>query len=200
MSEYDYNLLFRKYLKTISNLETPNPKLYVTFSAVPGSGKTTISRHIAYALKGLHLRTDDVRKVAKELWPDIADDQLEKVILEFTPTIHNRLIDYPNGLHIVDTNIDRYYQKVFDKAKELDFRLYLIRIDLDKETLLSRIKKRAGHNKKEYMNFLNVIEEKLRQHQDFIDLNKEKVSYWYKEGKTSLDDLVEDIRKVLSDS
>ncbi len=117
MIKIDYEKLFKYYLSKINNLNIPHDKLIITFSGVTASGKSTVARFLSKKTKGLYISTDEQRKTLLELWPGLSKKSLQKAILGFVPAFQNKLIKYPNKLHILDANIDTHYEKVFQIYK-----------------------------------------------------------------------------------
>jgi len=111
MDTIDYDKLFQHYRRKIKNLQIHNKKLLITFSGVTASGKSTVAKFLAKKTNGLYLSADDLRTTVLELWPNTKVDELQETITKFGPTIQNRLINYPNKLHILDTNIDTHSVK-----------------------------------------------------------------------------------------
>lgn len=176
---YDPDALFNAYLPSIHKLNYPNNKLYITFSAVTGSGKTWLANKIAEHFSGLYLSADDVRRTALELYPEISRQDLDQLIASFAPSIQDRLLHYPNQMHIVDTNIDKYAQQVFAKAKSIRFPLLIIRIDVGRATLEKRIITRPKNKFQNEKIILESLTENLDYHDKFLTQFGDKIGYNY---------------------
>jgi adenylate kinase family enzyme len=195
---YDPDAVFRRFLNKIENLDHPNNKLYIAFSAVTASGKTRLAKRISEYYSGLYLSADDFRAATQELYPTISRPELEQFVVQFAPSIQNRLSAYPNHLHVVDSNIDQYAQQVIDTVKRIEYPLFVIRLDVNRSTLVNRIKNREQNKFQDKKTLLNSLDKNLRYHDEFSKNFGNFISYNYsytKEG--DLDSLLMRISEAL---
>jgi len=195
---YDPDTIFEAYLDNIQRLNIPNRRLYIAYSAVTGSGKTWLAKRIATHFSGLYLSADELRTAAQELYPMISRSELDQFVAQYAPSIQNRLLEYPNHLHVVDTNIDKYAQQVFDKAAEIEFPLFIIRLDVDKSTLADRIATRQKNIFQDEKMLLESLDQNIKYHDEFLKNFGNRISYTYSE-EGGLEHLFASIEQVLNE-
>jgi adenylate kinase family enzyme len=197
--EYDVDAISELFISHVHNLDHPNNKLYVAFSAVTGSGKTWLAERISKYFSGLYLSADNFRTAAQELYPTISRSELDQLVARYAPSIQDRLLTYPNHLHVVDTNIDKYAQQVFDKAKAIEYPLFVIRLDVDRMTLVERITSRDQNKFQDEKTLLDALDQNIKCHEDFFKNFGEHISYNYSYTKDEgLDKLLTRISKSMA--
>lgn len=84
MEELDFELLHKEHLVNLSNVAlVKSNNLLITFSGVPGSGKTYWSKKIVEKYKAVWLNMDVVRDIIRNSY-DIYDIELIQNILVVT--------------------------------------------------------------------------------------------------------------------
>jgi len=150
--------IYKIHIKKLKNLDFPNKKLIISFSAVPGSGKTTIAKKIETKYKGIRIRSDSVRDIINNLMSANKYSRLKQreIVINYHLYLLNKLRTLPNGLIILDSSIDRKFAQVKELADKNKYDLFIIKINVSRKTIEHRIKKR---NPKGYQNFLDNMDQ-----------------------------------------
>ena len=120
-----------------------HPPTMLIFSAIPGSGKTTLAKRLWHDLKAQYINHDDIRNLIRER--GIEPENL------FMPPIsrilvHRMISSDENKFVILDGSLDRTWEIFFDHAKELHAKTILIRIELPISVIRERLLQRDGVN------------------------------------------------------
>ena len=152
--------IYSEHKKKLKNLSIKNNKLIICFGAIPGSGKTTISKILEDKYKGVRINTDEIRSIIykTEIDPVKKQEILENYLLYFLKNY-----DLINGLIILDCSIDRFYKQIIDYANKNNFSLFVINIQITKETVEDRISK-INENYKDY---IEEMQRWLKEHKQF---------------------------------
>jgi predicted kinase len=131
-----------KYWPTLKYLNVPHDKLIIGFSAIPGSGKTTLAKEIAERYQGVRINKDEVWDIAHPLEAQFQGEDYETLVRNYMSYLMQELSNYPNGLIVNDASLDRQHEKVKEWADNNGYELFLIRIPVTREVLESRILER----------------------------------------------------------
>jgi predicted kinase len=142
-----------EYIKTLKYYSPSilNDKVILTFSGVPGSGKTTLAKRIEDKFKAIRLNNDDIREIILRLNPQFTFPQIQELLYKYLEFFFIEIIKQNNQFIILDSSIDRTYEKVKGWADDLGFRLIIIRIKSDKELIVKRINERNGKDAHLYL-------------------------------------------------
>ena len=144
-----------KYWPTLKYLDIPHRKLVIAFSAVPGAGKTLLSKEIAERYQGVRINKDDVWDIAHPLEVSFPGEDYQSLVPEYMNYLVQELANYPNGLLIIDRSLDRHYAKSKEQIEQIGYQLFLIRIDVPKDVLIQRLKQRHGEAASAYLERLD---------------------------------------------
>lgn len=156
-----------------------NPRVMILFSGTTGSGKSFLAKNIEEKFRGVRINNDDVRDIIKEeIVPnyDLSSVDFQKLLEEYLMYLFEN-VPKINGLLILDSSIDRKYKLVRELANKYNYEIFLIRIDLPKETLKRQIRQRSGRDSGPY---LRDLERHLDDHQKIA--SEIKVDYLISEG------------------
>lgn len=128
-----------------NNKNTPNPKIMVCFSGIPGSGKTTLAEKLEKQLQAIRISNDDIRTIIESSGVTERDER-EEAKEKFLDWFLNEVQIWPNGLLIMDSSIDRRFDDI--KRRFNEYRLYVISLGISRELAIKRMKKRQGHRAK----------------------------------------------------
>lgn len=132
-----------EYLATLTNRDVPHDRIYIIFSGVPGSGKTTLARRLAVDLKAQYIRHDDIRECIRRDGFNVGDFTVSHISTLVIDTI---LAEDRNKFIIIDASLDRSWPRFFEHAKEQRAKPIIIRLNVPKETVMKRIEARPeGH-------------------------------------------------------
>jgi predicted kinase len=119
---------------TLTYKDIPNPRLIVTFSAPTSAGKSTIAKQLEQRLRGVRLENDTVRALAAKWYPDSTPDERTALAHKYSEYFATHLArEIPNGLWIIDSSLDRHYNKVFEFAEQFGFAIFIIALDISEE-------------------------------------------------------------------
>ncbi|HSX33575.1 MAG TPA: hypothetical protein VLF91_04535 [Candidatus Saccharimonadales bacterium] len=116
----------------------PKPVL-VVFSAIPGSGKSELTKRLVASYGFFRLANKDIRHALETTGH--ADDV---AIGEYTLWFLNEVTRDKSLSIVFDRNIDQWYEPSKSWASANGYRYVLIRIDVDRKALQQRLLKREG--------------------------------------------------------
>ena len=188
-----FDKVYLKYKEKLSNLDVSNPPLLITFAAVPGSGKRTISKMLESELQAVRINCDYIQELFYDLRGKRFYDGFILEKREFIYWLVRKIIkEYENKLVILDKSIDRSYEDIKDLTDELEIPFIVISLETGREELVKRLKKLYGDYSKNYINDLDIW---IRQHKEFVDSKKYDVSI--DTGKSDINETVKKIKKFL---
>jgi len=137
-----YRQIFERHRVRLHHLETPHPKLVVTFSALAGSGKTTLAKAIEGRYAAVRVSNDHIRRIIDELDLGLDPVARQRLLEQYVMRLFEFLSLQSNGLILLDSSIDRKYFEVRDRVRPLGYRMVLIKISLPRRELERRIRSR----------------------------------------------------------
>ena len=171
------------YVQHLKNIHETNPKLLVVFSGGNAMGKTTVARKIEAKFKGVVLENDEIRRHLLSLMPDIAREELSKLIWLYTIDLYRRLGTITsNGLIVRDGVIDWYFDRILPIFEQANYPLFIISFDITREKAIELIKKRG--------NTLTAKEERLYQLLDDHEVHQKRFRQQYTPDVILTDDNV----------
>ena len=193
MEEEKYREILAEHKKILRNTDVENPtRLAICFAGIPCSGKTTIAKKLEQRYNAVRINSEDLGKVVKRTVGELPDgnsvqNDYQLHLLENWPFV--------NPVVIIDSGIERKYEKILEASRGHGLDLFVIRLDAYEDILRERIQKREGENapahfrsfdrwKREFDSFKNSVEV------DFVlDTN----------GELDLEELYELLDKRLKD-
>jgi predicted kinase len=129
-------MLADSYLEKLPYRDVDNPRVFLIFSGMPGSGKTFLAQKFAKDLRAQYIRHDDIRDEVKHLNLDLTKFHIPSV----SKLIINDIMAHDrNKFIILDGSIDHGAERYFEHVKELHALPIIIRFDVPIETILERI-------------------------------------------------------------
>lgn len=162
------NKIYSQHVKTLKNLILSKNRIIICFSAVPGSGKTTIAKLIEEHYNGVRISNDEIRAIIHDLKKDALNDEVQEILREYLSFFLEKY-DYLNKLMILDSGIDRKYPILKKLADNRGFRMIIIKINVNLDKIISRIKNR---NPKSYQGYLESMNRWIRENEEFNKNNK----------------------------
>lgn len=140
MTEDDlYSTLVRETLATLKPTSIPSPPVIIAFCGIAGSGKTTLAKQLAQDLHVHYLRQDTIRFRAYEHgFKTVRAHEVTLAVLQ------NIMANYKNKCVLLDSSIDRTWRIFLKNCDELGMKPFVIRIVIDPDEAIARLKKR-GH-------------------------------------------------------
>lgn len=121
----------------------PHPPIFLSFSAVPGSGKTTLAKRLARDLRTQYVNHDDIRDLIRKR----GIDSEELCMPPISRIVINHMITYDkNKFVILDVSIDRRWDIFYDHVKELNALPIVIRLNPPINVIRERLRIRDDNN------------------------------------------------------
>jgi predicted kinase len=131
------------YLATLDCRAIPHRRVYMIFSGVPGSGKTTLGKKLARDMQSVYIRHDDIRQIARERGYDVQKLTISSISRIVIDTI---LENDANGLILLDASLDRTWPMFFDHAKQQQAQPIVIRLNVPRKVIEARIVARPAYD------------------------------------------------------
>jgi predicted kinase len=169
MEEKKFQKIFSEHKKILNNLETEQTAgLVICFAGIPGSGKTTIAKELEKKYNAVRINSEDLGKIVKRTVGELPDgntvqNNYQIYLLENWP--------FANKLVIVDSGIERRYEKVLDSAKKSGLDLFVIRLDVSENILRRRIQDREGKNAPAYFNSFDRWKREFKSFKDSVEVD-----------------------------
>ncbi|MBL8014577.1 MAG: AAA family ATPase [Candidatus Doudnabacteria bacterium] len=139
-------------------------KVLISFSAIPGAGKTTVAKQLAERFNLARINKDEIHDVMVRLSQAHNEDLLKEVV----QMIVNRLSSLGKVI-LQDSSVDRKYDQMAAWAEKAEYKFIVIHIEATKETLQERIQARNKEGASEY---LKELPRWWDEHQTFITMHK----------------------------
>lgn len=144
--DYDsvlFEKIFEEHCHILKHLEKTHPKMIIMFSGTPGMGKTTVAKRLEEQFQALRISRDDIRNILRKFELSLG------IVEEYLPWVMQKLsLVSPNHFIILDCSIDRTYPQCMELAKKHLFETFLIRMHVDKDCAIERIKARQRQDEK----------------------------------------------------
>ncbi len=190
MQNINFKDLAEKFYSALKDTDLNMPPRVIGFSAINGSGKTTITNFLES--KGfLNPSAHDLRQIIyNEYTKDY--DEINNLVVEFFNSEYvHKLKKLANKSLVIDSNLDRNYQIFFDNYLDICKNPFIIRIDLPIEVNLDRLSRREERDAEKLEKILKNLPEYIEDHKKFGKKFPDKISYVVNGDITSL--ILEDI-------
>lgn len=129
------------YYEKLEFLGVTNPGIHLSFSAVPGSGKTTLARRLSGDLRAQYIQADEVRRMLNARHEEVTSD----IVRSITGRVIERIFkEDSNQSIIIDASIDRSWSTFYDFAKKCAARTFVIRLSIPADVIRQRLLARDG--------------------------------------------------------
>ncbi len=156
-----YEEIYKVYVPNIQIGKTSTPSL-VVFSAIPGSGKSELTKRLVSNYGFSRLANKDIRSAIKQTGH--VDDV---VIGDYTLWLLDRLAKQAPESFVFDRNIDQWYEPAKDWAKRNNYKFIVVRIEVPRDTLENRLHNREGDK---VSHVLSVLDFYQNQHQQLYQV------------------------------
>ena len=143
MNKEIFRKIFNKHKNQLKNLNEKHEKLVICFSAIPGSGKTYVSKILEKKYKAVRISNDNIRKIILRIFQDKTDDQRQTLLKEYFKQFLKHY-NFQNKLIILDFGIDRKYTWLFPLLKDGEYKIFIIKIKSTPELIEKRVIKKLG--------------------------------------------------------
>lgn len=155
--------IYKIHKNELSNLDVAHPKVMICLAGAPGSGKSHLAGYLGEKLNGVVLSNDRVRRIVEDLDPSLSVAQMQPAVQGYLDYFLDKIQDSPNGLLILDSAIDRKYQKVFEEADRRGYKKLVIDFDVPKVDLEKAIRAEKPNPE----DFLVHLDQWLAEHEEF---------------------------------
>ena len=171
-----YHKILNIHKKQLKNLEVNHKKLLICFSAIPCSGKTYVSKILEDKYMAVRINNDDIRLIIRSFIQGTSKemiDERQEILQEYLMWF---LENYPfsNKLIILDSCIDRKYDKIKQVADKHGFNIFIIALNVLKDTAYKRALTR--NNDKQDDNFNQNIDRWIIENKEFNIKIKSNIS------------------------
>jgi predicted kinase len=152
--------LYKAHSPSINVAVTNSRPMLVVFSAIPGSGKSEITKRLVNDYGFQRIANKDIRKAIEETGH--SDDV---VIGDYTLWLLDTLAAQGPHAIVFDRNIDQWYEPVKDWAEKHEYQFVVVQIETSRKRLEQRLLKREGSPKAkafEVLDFYTQQHEQLR--------------------------------------
>ncbi len=181
-----------RQLKKIKFQDRINPKLIVLFLGTPGMGKTTLARILYKHFNGLYINSDEIAHYLSKNGLNTSQKDQNKITLldHFIFDLIKKLEkSSDNHLIFLDRWLEKSYHSIVNFAKDNDYKVYLIRLDVDLEVAQNRIAKRSGKENHWLIGHLPIM------YEFYSSFDKKNCNYFFNNNPefpdTDLNDLFE---------
>lgn len=137
--------IFQKHLSRLKHLNVPHKKLVICFSGIPSSGKTTLAEKIEERYRGIRITNDEIREIIREVMEkhkiERNEERNQEILHDYLAYLL-KVYDEKNKLIILDSGIERSYQKIFSLLQEKAYSCFVILLDIPLEIVKERLMKR----------------------------------------------------------
>jgi predicted kinase len=175
--------LAESYINTLENKNHPHDAFVIGFAAVPGSGKTTLAMKLAQDLDAIRVNKDSLNELWEQIDPEHPEDPQNPLVQTVYQIVNTLLTKYPNKLVVLDSSLDRKYAETKQILDQRQVKLFVISLDIPREVLVERIKRRNGDAAQPY---LDKLDGWITDHQTFLQTYQPDFSFSGDEDYPSL--------------
>jgi|GEM_PF-3264601 predicted kinase len=177
--------IYSEHTSQLSYTQIAQDPFVVTFSGVPGMGKSFISQELAEQFKAVRIRSDHVRDMLRKM-AGVDKKDLQRALKEYFSYMLQRY-DFPNRRIILDASIDRTYVTLFPYFEKHNIPFMVIRLDVPREIIVERIMQREGKYAPYY---LRILDKSFEEYEEFG--SKYKNYFLFKNGPGACLDAITD--------
>ena len=155
--------IYKVHKNELSNLDVAHPKVMICMAGAPGSGKSHLAGYLSERYQGIVLSNDRVRRIIEGLNPNLSVAQTQPIVQDYLAYFLDKIQDSPNGLLILDSAIDRKYQKVFEEADRRGYKKLVIDFDVPKADLGAAIRAKKPNSE----DFMIHLDRWIDEHEHF---------------------------------
>ncbi|MBW4061392.1 hypothetical protein HJC99_02375 [Candidatus Saccharibacteria bacterium] len=136
MTSQEFNTIYSYHRPMLQFDGARQRPVLVAFSAVPGSGKSTLTSHLVNDFGFILVANKHVREAIDQAGfdPSVGSD--------YTLTLLNILTDDTQPSIVLDRNIDQWYEQIVLWCRQRKYELVVVRINVTYEILKRRIQAR----------------------------------------------------------
>lgn len=173
MNKEKYNKISERLFPKLKNINRINPPFIITFSGVPGCGKTSLAKILEKRYNGVRINNDYIRRIIDKEKLTTTSKEME----DFLQNYNEYLIkNYPfkNKLIILDKSMDRMYNRFIEVFKSKNLEYFVIRLDI---LNIERALKMLGKREKITKQVRNSMKQWFREYHDCCDNVKADITF-----------------------
>ena len=164
-----FQRIFKVHSALMGDFTYHNPvKLILTFSGIPGSGKTTLATILQKRYHAIRLNNDQIRDIIRNLMHTEDLVEIQSVMLQYFDYLREQVLAANNGVYILDSSIDRRYNEVSDFFIPRGYKIFIIKFSLPDDVIVERLKQRET----DPSSYLARLEEWKQDNQRFEEIRK----------------------------
>lgn len=134
----------RDYYEAMAYKTIARPRVVLSFSAVPGSGKTTLAQKLKDDLKACYIQADAIRTMLSAKGVDPRTVTISDITTRIAELVFK---SDANKFIILDASIDRTWPQFFERVKSEEARPFVIRLNIPDAIIEQQQLKRDGKAK-----------------------------------------------------
>lgn len=193
------NEMVKEYLDRFDNLNYPNSKGVILFTAMPGMGRFELARRLEEELHAIRINYTDVIELFFQYGKDPFSSYIvgAKAIHKFTEDVFKFVEkkQYPNQLFIIDSNLGSILPFFRMRAQHLGFKVFTIKMEaLEKDVKLRILKEFKNPD------YIEQVYQQTKKEYEAADQCRHDAIFFYSEEsfEEKLVYLLERIHKTLS--
>ena len=163
--EAAYEEVYEVHLPSIKIGSADKPTLIV-FSAIPGSGKSELTKRLVNNHGFSSITNKDIRKSLEQ-----TKHVNDVVIGDYTLWLLDRLAKQRPMTIVFDRNIDQWYEPAKHWALQNNYKFLLVRIEVSRSNLEKRLRKREGNGASEALEVLDFYQNQHNKMAQTIEAN-----------------------------
>jgi hypothetical protein len=149
-----YQQIYKVHSKFLSFNDIRQDPALVVFSAIPGSGKSEITKRLVAQYGFLRIANKDIRNAI-----EITGHSDDVIIGEYTLWLLNKITSSMPMSIVFDRNIDQWYEPSRDWAVSRGYRYVVVRIEVTRKALRERLLKREGDSDARVFSVMDFYDE-----------------------------------------
>lgn len=180
-------ILIEKYTQDWDFERFRDGKVLITFSAIPGAGKSTISKQLQDKFNIARINKDDLHDIMVTMGEAHNEELLKAAVARLSKMLADK-----GKVILFDSSIDRKYDELSEWTSKNGYELFVVEIEVSREVLERRIIER---NKEGADDYLKEMDRWENEHRNFVESHKCDFVY---NGEDDLNGLMQSIKEVLS--
>lgn len=152
-----YERIYKVHAPNIHLGKATTPTL-VVFSAIPGSGKSELTKRLIAEYDFTRLANKDIRDAIQSTGH--ADDV---IIGDYTLWLLDKLVQQGSRSIVFDRNIDQWYEPIREWASQNSYKFIVVRIEVSRAILEKRLHNREGDKVPHVLSVLDFYQTQHKQ-------------------------------------
>ena len=162
--EEKYNEIYKMHSIQIKMVNVRSSPVLVVFSAIPGSGKTELTKRLERDYGFLKIANKDIRNAIEQ-----TGHTEDVVIGSYTLWLFDKLVEHGPRSIVFDRNIDQWYEPAKAWATKNAYKFVIVRIEVAHTKLQKRLMYREGDPEAKVFNMLDFYSDQHKKMVNEID-------------------------------